>query len=475
MGLKCGKIRWFAAALLTATSFGFAPLASAEQPVMSAVQLSAGDPAIENPASPPGQSTLTSDDQKFLDDLESRGIQYFIDEADPITGLMPDRAKATGGATEFASIASVGFGLTALCVGDHRGWVPPQEAYDHCLRVLRFLKDHGPGEHGFFYHFLNMHTGQRAWNCEVSDIDTALLMAGVLTVRQHFPGTELASIANDLYENVDWTWPMTADGTLSMGWTPEHGFHSARWHDFNEGPLIYLLGLGSRTHPLPARSWEAWKREPVVTYAGLTFIQCPPLFTQQYPQVWFDLRGMRDNYADYFRNSQLATLAQRQWSIDYLSKQFPTYGPNLWGLTASDSEDGYKAWGGPPAPKDDVIDGSVVPAAAAGSLPFEPRLCLDVLENERANYGQKGYLKYGFVDAFNPGDGWYNAFVLGIDVGPSVLMAENCRSGFVWQTFMSSPEARAAVKAAGFQPSLASDADTTTSLFTTRVSAGNGG
>jgi hypothetical protein len=471
-----GTSRWSAAFIFAAALIGRSPLAPAEQPSTSAVELAASDAAIENPASLPGKSTLTPNDEKFLDDLESRGIQFFVDEADPVTGLMPDRAKATGGATEFASIASVGFGLTALCVGDYRGFVPHQVAYDHSLRVLRFLHDHGPGTHGFFYHFLNMHTGERAWNCEVSDIDTALLMAGVLTVRQHFAGTELAGIADDLYQHVDWSWPVTADGTLSMGWTPEHGFHKARWKDFNEGPLLYLMALGSRTHPLAARSWEAWKRVPVETYAGLTFIQCPPLFTHQYPQVWFDLRGMRDDYADYFRNSQLATLAQRQWSIDELSKQFPLYGPNLWGLTASDTEHGYKATGGPPATsKDDSLEGEVVPAATAGSLAFEPRLCLDVLENLRAVYGEKGYLKYGFVDALNPANGWYDGDVLGIDVGPSVLMAENCRSGFVWQTFMSSPEAHAALKAANFRPLAASDAAATTSLFTISVSAGNGG
>ncbi len=232
MGQRNGTIRWFAAALFAVISIGLAPDARAVQPVMSAVQLAANDAAIENPASTPGKSTLTPKDEKFLDDLESRGIQFFMDEADPITGLMPDRSKATGGATEFASIASVGFGLTAICVGDYHGWISHQDAYEHSLRVLRFLKEHGPGEHGFFYHFLDMHTGERAWNCEVSDIDTALLMAGVLTVRQHYPGTELASIADDLYEHVDWSWPTTPDGTLSMGWTPEHGFHQGALERF---------------------------------------------------------------------------------------------------------------------------------------------------------------------------------------------------------------------------------------------------
>jgi hypothetical protein len=458
---------------MVAAFVGIAPLAHAKSASLSAVQLAANDASIENPASPPGKSTLTPADEKFLDDLESRGIQFFINEADPITGLMPDRSKADGGATEFASIASVGFGLTALCVGDQRGFVSHQVAYEHSLRVLRFLRDHGPGQHGYFYHFLNMHTGQRAWNCEVSDIDTALLMAGVLTVRQHYPNTELAAVADDLYEHVDWPWMSSPDGTLYMGWKPEDGFLKAHWGDFNEGPLIYLMGLGSMTHPLTASSWESWKRQPIETYAGLTYLLCPPLFTQQYPQVWFDLRGLRDNHADYFRNSQLATLAQRQWSIDELSKRWPTYGPNFWGLTASDTQNGYKAWGGPPTRADDKIDGSVVPAAAAGSLAFEPRICLDDLENMRAKYGTKAYLRYGFVDAFNPAKNWFNPDVLGIDVGPSVLMAENCRSAFVWQTFMSSPEARAALKAAGFRPLTPADAAPTTSLFTATAFSAN--
>jgi hypothetical protein len=322
------------------------------------------------------------------------------------------------------------------------------------MRVLRFLRDRAPQEHGHFYHFLDMKTGKRVWNCEVSNIDTALLMAGVLTVRQHFEGTELAMLANDLYERVEWDWLLRPNGLLRMGWKPEGGFLDADWGAYSEGPpLIILLGLGSRTHPLPEKAWHAWKREPVFTYAGLTYIQCPPLFTHQYPQCWFDLRGQRDAYADYFRNSQLATLAQRQWCADELSKRFPTYGPNMWGISASDGPHGYQAWGGPPTKGevDNDIDGVVVPCAAAGSLAFQPRLCLDALKAMRDKFGEKAYLKYGFVDAFNPGTGWYNSDVLGIDVGPGVIMAENCRSGFVWKTFMSSPEAGAALKAAGFR------------------------
>jgi hypothetical protein len=464
------RLRRFAAAKIAAIALGvFVGYARAA----SAIQLAADNAAIES--APVPAAALSAADNQFLDDLERRGIQFFIDEADPVTGLMPDRAKADGSHPgDVASIASVGFGLTCLCVGDEHGWVPHQDAYDRSLRVLRFLRDRAPQSHGHFYHFLDMRTGQRVWNCEVSNIDTALLMAGVLTVRQHFPNTELASVANELFEAVDWPWLLGTDlqgksGTsgamLYMGWKPESGFIKAQWGRFSEGPLIYLLGLGSHTHPLPPSAWLAWQREPVTTYAGLTFIQCPPLFTHQYPQVWFDLRGQRDDYADYFRNAQLATLAQRQWCIDELSKRFPTYGEKLWGITASDSEHGYTAWGGPP--QQGEIDGSVVPAAAGGSLAFEPRLCLDALENMKSRYGERAYLKFGFVDSFNPTANWFNPDVLGIDIGPMVLMAENCRSGFVWKTFMSSPEAQAAIKAAGFREngSQAQASLATSSLF----------
>jgi hypothetical protein len=428
---------------------GAAEQADSDSKNPSAVQLAAQDREFEKRDSTPGKSVLTPGDKEFLDDLEKRGIAYFVEEADPTTGLMPDRAAATGGAKDVASVAAVGFGLTALCIGDERGWVKHQDAYDRALKVLRFLRDKAPQERGHFYHFLNMRTGARTWNCEVSNIDTALLMAGVLTVRQHFANTELSALANELYERVDWPWLLTDNGMLSMGWKPESGFLGARWDQYNECPLVYLLGLGSRTHPLPPESWRAWRRQPVITYAGLSFLQCPPLFTHQYPQAWFDLREMRDDYADYFRNAQLATIAQRQWCIDVLSHHFNTYGPNLWGITASDGPRDYQAWGGPPKQGD--IDGSVVPAAAAGSLAFEPRLCLDTLMHMKEKFGEKAYLKYGFVDAFNPKTGWYNPDVLGIDIGPSVLMAENCQSGFVWKTFMSCPEAGRALKSAGFR------------------------
>jgi len=458
----------------------------------SAVDLAADCHAVADPKSIPGKGVFSAEDEAFLDDLTRRGVMFFVDEANPDTGLMPDRARADGGASnDVASIASVGFGLTSLCIGVERGWISRDDAYNRCWKVLRFLRDRAPQERGHFYHFLDMRTGQRMWNCEVSNIDTALLMAGVLTVRQYFPNTQLSALANELYERVEWPWLTREGGSLSMGWKPEAaddvepgaannktngGFLGARWSHFNEGALIYLLGMGSKTHPLPASSWESWKREPVIEYAGLKFIQCPPLFTHQYPWCWYDVRGLRDNHANYFHNSQLATIAQRQWTIDELSKKFPTYGPNLWGLTASDFNGGYTAWGGPPQQGD--VDGTVVPCAPGGSLAFAPRICVDALRHMKAQYGAKGYLKYGFVDAFNPATGWYNKDVIGIDVGATVLMAENARSGFVWKIFMSSEEAQAGLKAAGFRAVSPHEAgNMTTSVFDGAVpqsSSGNG-
>jgi hypothetical protein len=428
-------------------------------------QLLAINAKYANPSAPSGKGVFTSEEEAFLDDLQKRSLQFFLDSADPVSGLMPDRAKADGSKSgEVASIASVGFGLTALCIGDERGWISHDEAYGRCLKVLQFLWDKVEHHHGHFYHFLDMRTGKRAWKCELSNIDTAILMAGALTARQHFPNTELAGLATKLYERVDWNFLLAKDGTLCMGWRPEEGFIESWWNNYDESPLLYLVALGSPTHPLPPASWNAWKRERLLTYAGLTFLQCPPLFTHQFPHCWFDLRGQRDATVDYFRNSQLAVLAQRAWCKDELSKRFPEYGENIWGISSSDTLHGYDGWGGPP--EQGKIDGSVVPYAAAGCLPFQPRLCIDALKALKQRAGEKGYVKFGFVDAFQPNGSWFNPDVIGIDVGPTIVMVENARSAFVWKTFMSAPEAQAGLKAAGFRPLVPEDmSDPATSIL----------
>lgn len=393
-------------------------------------------------------SRITPAQSKFLRGLERRCFRYFWDEMNPHNGLIPDRSLATGGGAKVASIAAEGFGLTALCIADQHHWEPHRLIYNRVLTALHFFLDDARGTHGFYYHFLNLKTGRRQWNCNVSSIDTALLMAGVLTVQQHFAGTRVARLAARLYDRVDWSWMLDGRSVLTMGWNPKSGFLPYRWTQFNEGLLIYLLGLGSPTHPLPPSSWNAWRRGPLIHYDGHTFMTCPPLFTHQYPQAWFDLRGQRDRYADYFRDSRYATLANRAMCTA-MHKRFPDYGPDSWGITASDSAAGYVAWGGPPATSN--INGTLVPCAAGGSIPFAPGYCIETLIHmERKFHKMHIYGRYGFVDAFNPLTGWVDKDVLGIDQGITLIMAENYRTGFVWRTFMATAEARKAMQFAGF-------------------------
>src|SRR5690606_36081422 len=228
------------------------------------------------------------------------------------------------------------------------------------------------------------------------------------------------------------------------------GFLPHRWDNFSEHPLMYLMGIGADTHRLPAECWRAWRREPYVTYANRTFLQCGPLFTHQFPHAWVDFRSLTDGTTDFFANSVDATLAHRQFCIDLAAKnprRFGHYSADCWGITASDTARGYRAWGGPPVMG--RVDGTVVPCAAAGSLPFAPAECLQTL---RALHGQMPYGRYGLADAFHPRTGWASADAIGIDVGITLLMAENLRSGFVWHTAMRAPEFQRGLARAGFVP-----------------------
>lgn len=305
-----------------------------------------------------------------------------------------------------------------------------------------------PQQEGYFYHYVDMTTGVRASGSEVSSIDTAILLCGVLTCRQYFQDAQVQSLATQIYERVDWPWMLNGGSTFSMGWTPENGFLTTRWDTYSELMMLYLLALGSETYPAPVSTWSAWSR-PSYTYQGLTYISSgAPLFTHQYSHAWFDFQNQKDAYADYFQNSIVATTAHRLFCTS-LEPQFSDYGANLWGISSSDSVNGYVAWGGPPALG--PIDGTVVPCATAGSLPFLYPQAMQVLRWIRGDYPQAWQL-YGYVDAFNPLTGWYDQDVVGIDVGISMLMAENYRTGFVWDTFMRNPEAQNAMQLAGFQP-----------------------
>jgi hypothetical protein len=387
-------------------------------------------------------------DDALLDEIERGAFDFFWTQASPVTGQVRDRAAASGSESRLiASIAATGFGLTGLCIGDSRQYGKSSDIRERVRNTLRFLWHSQPQEHGFFYHFVNLNTGERMWKCELSSVDTTLLLCGVLTARQHFADAEIQDLATKIYERVDWPWMLNGGPTLSMGWHPESGFLNSRWEHYCELMMIYLLAIGSPTHPVPAATWQAWKRS-TVEFQGLKYISGhDPLFTHQYSHAWFDFRGKRDAYADYFDNSIKATRAHKQFCLS-LNKEFPDYSEDLWGISASDSRSGYQAWGGPP--RLGRLDGSIVPCAAGGSLPFLREDCMRVLRTIRERY-PKAWGRYGFADAFNPLNSWYNPDVLGIDQGITMLMAENVRTEFVWNTFMKNQEARRGMEKAGFK------------------------
>ncbi len=405
-------------------------------------------PVLDNPAA------VSPDNAQLLDDIQRTAVRYFWEQGHPETGLVADRAPADGsGQFEVASIAATGFGLTALCIGDAHSWLEDGQAYDRALTTLRFLWEKMPHERGWYYHFVDHETGQRVWNCELSSIDTALLLAGVLTVRQYFPDTEAAELARKIYERVDFPWMLNDAGVFSMGWSPEGGFLASTWDGYSEHIVLQLLALGSPTHSVPAETWTRWSRDPaIIDKGGRTFLACPPLFTHQFSHAFVDLRGLRDHVADYWHNSVLATAAHRQMCVDELSQRFPHYSEQLWGITASDYVGGYTAWGGPPATGN--IDGTVVPCAAAGAIVFMPHEAIETLRHMRETYGPRVWSHYGFVDAFNPQTGWIASDVLGIDQGISLLMVENLITGRPWQWFMANPEIQAAVSKTNLRPLL---------------------
>jgi hypothetical protein len=414
------------------------------------------------------QSTqrLSKIDNDLLDDISRRSFRYFWHNTDPRTGLVLDRVRFDGKSGDVSwhqnvsSIAATGFGLTAFCIGAEHRWVSPVLARRRIRTTLRFFAYQAPQEHGWFFHFLDARTGKRVWKSEVSSIDTALLLAGILTARQAFPDDpEIVRLGNLIYDRVDFPWML--DGSrfyLSHGWRPETGFLRYRWDTYSEAKILYVLAIGSPTHPISPDSWYSWKL-PVVEWGGYTYIGGGPLFIQQYSQAWLDLRNRKYSQVstedrlvprvNFFQNSVVATRAQQEGGVD-LSQRYHGYSAKVWGITASDSSKGYVAWGG--SPDDSRIDGTVVPSAAAGSVMFAPDICIPALRAMLLRFGRKIYGRYGFADAFNPTTGWVSRYVIGIDVGITLLSAEDLRTGNVWRWFMSNVDVNRALDMIGLVP-----------------------
>jgi len=412
--------------------------------------------AASNYAHPPGVfinrplTQISKEAEALLDDIEGLGCDFFFEQANPKTGLVRDRAPAAGKSlSRVASIAATGFGLSALCIAAKRDYLRPLDCEQRVEKTLAFLLEDCPHEHGFLYHFIDIDSGQRMFNSELSSIDTALLLCGVLLCRQYFAGnTRIQALATTFYRRIDWEWMLNGGDSLSMGWLPEQGFLKYRWDIYAELMTMYLLAIGSPTHPISPKSWDALER-PLIDFGGIDYISgIAPLFIHQYAHAWCDFRDQRDRHANYFTNSIAATRAHQLFCIAL--KSYPWMDQDMWGITASDSREGYRVWGGPPAMG--PIDGTVVPCAAAGSLPFLPAECSHVLLSIRQKMGPRVWTRYGFVDAFLPKANWFAQDILGIDQGISVLMAENVRTGFVWEQFMKNREIQHAMREVAFHP-----------------------
>lgn len=405
---------------------------------------------------PPGQfinrplTQISTVVDTMLDDMGGRGTAYFYEQAHPLTGLVRDHAPAIGIAdSRVASIAATGFGLSALCIAAHRKYMLPSICEQRVETTLAFLLEQCPHVHGFLYHFLDIESGERLFGSELSSIDTSLLLCGILLCRQYFSGNlRIHALATTLYERVDWKWMLNGSDTLSMGWLPESGFIPYRWDVYAEMLTMLLMAIGAPRNAIPSSTWNAVSR-PVIEFGGINFISgVAPIFTHQYAQAWCDFRNLRDRHANYFLNSIAATRAHQLFCLT-LGRQFPWMDQNLWGITASESPTGYRVWGGPP--EFGGIDGTIVPSATAGSLVFLPAECAHVLFSIREKYGEKAWTRYGFIDAFQPQTNWYAEDQLGIDLGISVLMAENLRTGFCWNYFMRNTEITSAMQMVGFE------------------------
>jgi hypothetical protein len=441
--------------------------------------------ALTDTTTPPSRS------DPFLTDLAERTFLYFWRTSDPGTGLTPDRSPSPS----FASIAAVGFALTAYPVGATEGYITREQAAARTLATLQFLWNapQGPDPHGttgyngLFYHFLDMRTGRRFGGAELSTVDTALLLAGVLFCQSYFDGatpaeTSIRSLADSLYRRADWVWASPKAPAISLGWFPETGFMPYDWRGYNEGILLYILALGSPTHPVGLDAWQEYTRTyRWESYSGIEYLDFSSLYGHEYQQVWIDFRGiqdayMRDHASDYFENTRKALYAQRAYAT-LNPMQWHGYGADIWGLTACDGprdtsysvDDIWRSfrsyWMRGASYSRLADDGTVAPTALGGGIPFAPEITVPALKAMRATYGSLVYSTYGFVDAFNPTytaggkspfghvdatRGWFDTDYLGIDEGPIVAMIENYRTELIWTTMKRNPYIVQGLRRAGF-------------------------
>jgi hypothetical protein len=433
-------------------------------------------------------------DDPVIEDLERRTFRYFWETTNKKNGLAPDRYPSA----PFVSIAAIGFSLTAFVVGAERKFVKRSEASERVVRSLRFLAraPQGPqpagmsGHNGFYYHWLDMKHGKRFGGSELSTVDTALMLGGVLLAQSYFDGKtrverEIRELAERIYSRVDWKWAQSRPPAISHGWRPEEGFLAHDWDGYNEAMLVYILALGSPTHPVAPDSWKQWTRsydQNWGKFGGQELLSFGPLFGHQYSHVWIDFRGIQDDYMrekgiDYFENSRRAAYAQREYA-NQNPMQWRGYDSQIWGLSACDGpadtvqvyngqERGFFAYAGRgTAAVHAIDDGTIAPTAAIASIAFAPEIVIPTIHAFRERYGDHLYQKYGFLDSINPsftftdvkmqygkvvGDvGWVATDYIGIDQGPILAMIENYRTGLIWKIMKRNPFIQRGLTRAGF-------------------------
>ncbi|MEO8748396.1 MAG: glucoamylase family protein [Rhodanobacter sp.] len=427
----------------------------------------------------PAPHAFTAAESKLLQKLQVDAFRYFTENANPQTGLVADSTKP--GAA--ASIAATGFALSCYPIAAERGWLSRKQAVDSTLKTLRFFRDSRQGKDakatgykGFYYHFLDMQSGKRAHGCELSTIDTALLLAGVVVAGEYFDRKsaaegEIRSLGKELVERVDWAWTLDKNGEVNQSWTPADGFRRADWEGYTEAMLTFVLGAASIAHPLPREAYEQdadryeWHHN-----AGLEWIHATPLFIHLFPQAWLNLRGLKDGFVskhadiDYAENTRRAIAVQREYA-QLNPFNYAGYGRDIWGLSACEGPDGeqtlrngqkqqfpgYAARGVTAGPD----DGTLVPWAAAACMAHAPEAALAGVRAMLKTYPRA--LRDGqFVGAINPslpGDsaaGWVAPACFGIDQGLVVMMIENARSGLVWELTRNSTTIKRGLKRLGF-------------------------
>jgi hypothetical protein len=401
---------------------------------------------------------------QLLDYIQQTDFDYFWYWANPANGLIPDRSESSSA----CSIASVGFGLTAIGIGIDHGWITRCQGAARVTTTLNtFLNGpQGPadsgiiGYNGWFYHYLDMNTALRTGSSELSSIDTTLLLSGILYAKQYFNGTNseettIRSMASAIFNRVNWNWFAQGSNAISMQWLPDSGFAAANWVGYDEAMIMYILGMGSITYPLPASAWSQWTTGYIwATNYGQTYVQFPSMYVHVFSHCWIDFRHIADSYmsnhnSTYFENSRSAALAQQAFAIANPNHE-TGYSSNVWGLNASDGPDGYALHAITGTPINGFDDGTIAPSAAGSAIAFTPEYSEPTLSYFYTHYRPHIWTAYGFYDAFNLGKEWYDDDELGIDQGPIVIMIENYRTQRPWQVFMQNNEVQTGLQQAGF-------------------------